>query len=323
MKILVCILFFLTCSTQLWAQENLITNGGFENIDSCYGQPADIGFDVFEWSGCHGWSNPIASSSDLWCQNPIISTQTPPNIPGLGYQYSRTGENMTGLLINDGISFNYREYIQNELSSTLELNKYYHIEFYISGNVTSCSASEFGVKFFSSKYWTPGELWLTDFVPDAVNDISQYFLDTAVWQKVEMTYLANGSENFVIIGNFQDSLSMTYVQPCDTSFWGNLTLAGDYFFIDDVSITELPGFANIPNVFTPNNDGVNDLFEFQVYNCNSWKMDILNRWGNHVISLDSVHPVWDGKDYEDGVYFYKLYGEDCSMLKQGFISMLR
>lgn len=303
-------------------QENLITNGSFEDIDSCYGQPADIGFDVFEWSGCKGWSNPIGASSDLWCQDPVIGNSVPPNV-WIGYQNPRSGENMAGLLINDGIVFNYREYVQNELISSLEANTYYHIEFYVSGNIGSCSSSEFGVKFFTSKHSDPSELWLTDFVPDVVNDISKYYLDTAIWQKIEMTYLANGNENFVVIGNYQDSLSMTYVQPCDTSFWGNLTLAGDYFFIDDVSIKKMAGFADVPNVFTPNNDGINDVFEFQVFNCNSWKMDIVNRWDNQVISLNDTNPSWDGVNQKDGVYFYKLYGEDCSMLEQGFISLIR
>jgi OOP family OmpA-OmpF porin len=315
-------IFIILLTLNVSAQENLITNGSFEEIDSCYGAPADLGFDVFEWSGCTGWSNPIGSSSDLWCQNPLIGNSVPPSL-GPNWQYPKTGNNMAAILVNDGIIQNYREYIQSKLISTLEGNTYYQIEFYVSGNLTSCSASEFGVKFFPSKYSDANTQWLTDFIPDAANDISKYYLDTAIWQKIEMSYLANGSENFVVIGNYQDSLSMTYVQPCDTSFWGNQTMAGDYFLIDDVSIMKKPGFANVPNVFTPNNDGVNDVFEFQVYNCNSWKMDIMNRWGNLVNSLDSVHPSWDGMGYKDGVYFYKLHGEDCGMVQQGFISLIR
>ena len=321
MKYLVNILFILSFSP-IWTQENLITNGSFEEIDSCYGAPADIGFDVFDWSGCKGWSNPIQSSSDLWCQNPIIGNNTPPSL-GAFWQYPNTGHNMASILINAGGLYNYREYVQNELISTLEPNIYYQIEFYVSGSLTECSSSEFGVKFFNSKFNDPNALWLTGLEPDAVNDISKYYLDTAIWQKIEINYLANGTENFVVIGNYQDSLSLSYVQPCDTSFWGGLTLAGDYFFIDDVSIKKAPGFADIPNVFTPNNDGVNDIFEFQVYNCNSWKMEIINRWGNRVVSLDKTILTWDGTGCTDGVYFYNLYSEDCGMLKQGFISLIR
>ncbi len=326
MKYLVNILIILL-TLNVSAQENLITNGSFEEIDSCYGAPAGIGFDVFEWSGCIGWSNPIASSSDLWCQNPIVGNNVPPSL-GAYWQYPKTGSNMASILINAGSLYSYREYIQNKLTSTLVPNTFYKVEFFVSGNTTSCSASEFGIKFFPSKLTDPSTLWLTDVIPDAINDISTYYIDTAIWQKIEMTYLANGSEKYVVIGNYQDSLSMTYVEPCDTSFWGNLTLAGDYFFIDDVSITKMAGFANIPNVFTPNNDGINDVFEFQVFNCSNWKMDIINRWGNRVISLDNTNTNWDGTStslmpVHDGVYFYKIYGEDCGMFQQGCISLIR
>lgn len=322
MKYFVYILLTFYLALPSRTQENLITNGSFENIDSCYGSPAGIGFDVFEWSGCKGWSNPIASSSDLWCQNPIVGNVAPPSIGGY-WQYPRSGENMAAILVNSGIIFNYREYIQNELKSTLESNSLYHIEFYVSGNLTMCSSSEFGVKFFSSKFSDQSSMWLTDLVPDAINDVSTYNLDTAIWQKIEMNYIANGTEKFVVIGNFQDSLNMTYVQPCDTSFWGNLTLSGDYFFIDNVSITKTAGYADVPNVFTPNSDGINDTFEFKVVNCDSWKMDIVNRWGNLVITLDPNESNWDGKGGSDGVYFYRLFSDECGMYQQGFVSLIR
>lgn len=303
--------------------QNLITNPSFEEIDSCYGQPSDIGDDVFEWSGCLGWSNPIAASSDLWCENPIVGNQSPPFIPGLAYQYPRTGENMAGILVNPGIIFNYREYIQNEMQSQLGQKVKYHIEFYVSANGYDCLTSQFGVKFFSDKYMSPSELWLTQLIPDAISDPANFVGDTSIWQKVEMEYVANGSEKFVVIGNFQDSLSMSYTLPCDTSFWGNLTLGGGYFLIDDVSIVEMPVFASIPNVFTPNNDGVNDLFEFEVVNCDRWEMVILNRWGNQVAILDEQNPTWDGSDCTEGTYFYRVNGSNCNLEQQGYFQLIR
>lgn len=94
------------------------------------------------------------------------------------------------------------------------------------------------------------------------------------------------------------------------------------FFIDDVSIEKAPPFAEVPNVFTPNGDNVNEQFTPTVYNTKEWEMIIMNRWGNMVVKLDQNNPIWNGKDCSDGIYFYEI-----STLKenigQGFISIIR
>lgn len=72
---------------------------------------------------------------------------------------------------------------------------------------------------------------------------------------------------------------------------------------------------NLPNVFTPNNDGNNDLFRpinFEKYAEFIDRIDIkiYNRWGKQV--FESVKPEidWDGTDINtkkklpDGVYYY-------------------
>lgn len=321
MKYLVQILFLILFSL-LGKAQNLITNPSFEEIDSCYGAPAPIGFDVFEWSGCTGWSNPIASSSDLWCENPIITNQTPPSIPGVGYQNPHSGQNMAGILVNGGVIISYREYIQNKLFSTLESGVTYDIEFYISVNGSNCFSNEYGVKFFTTKLNDLSQMGLYGLIPDALNDATTFQTDTSIWQLVEMKYLANGAEKYVIIGNFQDSLTTTHTLPCDTSFWGGLTLGGGYFFIDDVSIEKAPPFAEVPNVFTPNNDGINDFILPKVFNASNWEMSIMNRWGNTIMTLNENFPIWNGSNCADGVYFYQLKDEE-TRIEQGFISIIR
>lgn len=68
----------------------------------------------------------------------------------------------------------------------------------------------------------------------------------------------------------------------------------------------------LPNVFTPNDDGANDLFQpYQPYN-NVEKIDmtIYNRWGRKVFHTENPNIDWDGRDYltkevcSDGTYFY-------------------
>ncbi|MES2762916.1 MAG: gliding motility-associated C-terminal domain-containing protein [Bacteroidota bacterium] len=295
-------------------QTEYITNGSFEQIDSCYGQPAGIGFDVFGWSGCKGWSNPIASSSDLWCENPKVGNVTPPNVIA-GYQIPRTGNNMSAILINGGIIQNYREYLQNSLAYPLQNGKQYKLTFFISYNNVDCNSTQFGVKFYNQKLNDLSRLWLTDVSPNAINDITKVVSDSISWQLITIRFTANGSEKYAVIGNFEDSTKLSYTLPCDTSFWGNLHMAGGYYFIDDVSMIEVETSSPIiPNIFSPNNDLINDVWKCDLTGSEVVTCNIYNRWGNIIFQTDNPIIEWTGRttsgiNCEDGIYFYCIETE--------------
>lgn len=88
----------------------------------------------------------------------------------------------------------------------------------------------------------------------------------------------------------------------------------------------------IPNVFTPNNDGVNDYFYINA-DCNfdEFTIEVVNRWGSIVFGSTDQSFEWYGKEgitgreLVEGVYFYKvrasLDGEIVE--KHGFIHLIR
>lgn len=51
----------------------------------------------------------------------------------------------------------------------------------------------------------------------------------------------------------------------------------------------------IPNAFTPNGDGKNDVFEVKSENLNDFKMDIFDRWGTLIFSSDNAFKGWNGE----------------------------
>ena len=321
------IIFLLLFCCEAKTQTEYITNGSFEQIDSCYGDYSPLNFDVFEWSGCKGWSNPIGSSSDLWCENPIISSLNPPFIPGLGYQNARSGNNMSGFYLGFGSYANYREYVQNKLSQTLKLNRSYTIDFYLSRGSMPCTTNSFGIKFFNSKHVDFTTYWLTNLIPDAKNDINNFITDTLGWQKVTLNYKANGTENYIVIGSFSDSLSITISNDCDTTGFGSYIPGIGYFFIDDVSIREIEVLPPIiPNVLTPNNDLVNDVWKCDFSTFENVSCFIYNRWGNLIFQSNKQIIQWDGRttsgsNCEDGVYFYCI-GTETEKYK-GHIQLIR
>ncbi|MBK6953855.1 MAG: gliding motility-associated C-terminal domain-containing protein [Crocinitomicaceae bacterium] len=69
------------------------------------------------------------------------------------------------------------------------------------------------------------------------------------------------------------------------------------------------------NIFTPDGDGVNDLFSFN-YKADavaSFECVIVDRWGIMMFEMDDIADAWDGKDKNgspctNGVYFYTYEG---------------
>jgi gliding motility-associated-like protein len=50
-----------------------------------------------------------------------------------------------------------------------------------------------------------------------------------------------------------------------------------------------------PNTFTPNGDGLNDLFYCYGVGINTFELRIFDRWGNNIFTTDNINTGWDGK----------------------------
>jgi len=83
--------------------------------------------------------------------------------------------------------------------------------------------------------------------------------------------------------------------------------------------------ANIPNVFTPNEDGSNDFFTFASTGTPWFTLRIFSRSGALLYQTEAETIMWDGKNEQgntlpDGIYYYVI--EDSSGLYEpatGFV----
>jgi gliding motility-associated-like protein len=100
-----------------------------------------------------------------------------------------------------------------------------------------------------------------------------------------------------------------------------------------IIIVDVPSKMVIPNVFTPNNDKVNDVFRLIASSLKEINVTIFDRWGNKVYELSSEtgNFAWDGKnqsgkDCASGTYFYiiKAEGKDGQEFNEkGNVSLFR
>lgn len=87
----------------------------------------------------------------------------------------------------------------------------------------------------------------------------------------------------------------------------------DIFTIDNLVL--LDGTAlQIPNSFSPNGDGINDLLNVNVTNLKRFNFRIFNRYGDEVFLTTNIFDSWDGnwrnKPVPVGAYYYVLNGTD-------------
>jgi gliding motility-associated-like protein len=84
----------------------------------------------------------------------------------------------------------------------------------------------------------------------------------------------------------------------------------------------------IPNIVTPNNDGINDYIDFRVYQFSSLQLNVFNRWGDKVFESSNPTCIWKPTE-DDGTYYYTAqYQINCGAETQnktlkGFITLIR
>ncbi|HXB40985.1 MAG TPA: gliding motility-associated C-terminal domain-containing protein [Bacteroidia bacterium] len=76
-----------------------------------------------------------------------------------------------------------------------------------------------------------------------------------------------------------------------------------------IVIIDQPTTIVIPNVFSPNGDGINDDFFIINTGLSTLTCDIFNRWGQRMFTINAPQQVWDGKTpngerASDGTYYY-------------------
>jgi gliding motility-associated-like protein len=78
----------------------------------------------------------------------------------------------------------------------------------------------------------------------------------------------------------------------------------------NIQLTQVIDFDDsifVPNIFTPNDDGVNETFAIRnLPTGNGMVLIVSNRWGKVIYENNNYQNDWNGGDHSDGTYFYRL-----------------
>ncbi|WP_353100170.1 gliding motility-associated C-terminal domain-containing protein [Myroides odoratus] len=195
----------LTCFS--YAQQNLVLNPSFEDINqdrlSC-----NYSINVGDFNDAiNAWTLPSTGSSDIFNTNLELNCATNPLNPLNPSILPRTGNSMVGLIAMEYHRYSipdytsYKEYIQGQLSTPLEVGVSYTIKFYIAhGSISQLAINNIGIKFLTTPYFQEYNT-IINMVPDV--NYTNVINTLGVWNLIEFRFTPQTPDlKYFIIGNF-------------------------------------------------------------------------------------------------------------------------
>ncbi len=331
---------FLVCAMLTVAQT---FQSGFENYLSL---PNGLG----EWFRTSGVSNPSSdgqASSDYFHVLGNASCDLP-ETPYAMLQ-PKEGQAIMGIEVSGANEAIQREYLTIVLDQPLHAGKNY--EFKISwsnGKLTPISNS--GLAINGMGFLFTEQMPVQTSALPIVNEPQFTFsrpIFSETWVESKIQFRADVAAKYITIGLFGSNGG----RALKTAARSGQKVA--YYFFDDARIDPLPdsldftepkifdGMINpieavgkdevfVPNSFSPNEDGLNDVFLSNSYEIDGWNLTVFNRWGSQVFQSKSALEGWDGKfngkSVEMGSYYWTLIYKNESgrrSERQGFVNVLR
>jgi gliding motility-associated-like protein len=96
------------------------------------------------------------------------------------------------------------------------------------------------------------------------------------------------------------------------TYWVTILDLGGCTDTDSLVITQDDCEVDIPNLITPNSDGVNDIITLSSPSAQPITLEVFNRWGQRLFLRSGAVVQWDGRNgfsgepVPDGVYYFVL-----------------
>lgn len=218
-------------------------NSSFEELVGCPNNSGQI-------QAAEQWIN-VLGSVDYYNECGTNGYGIPVNKVGGGY--ANSGEAYIGLSIRSIYNPLYREFAGTALNFSLIPGKTYNVELHVSFADSCWYATKNVGAYFSAGQPTADSDILLSYEPQVKYAGEAFLTNKEGWTKIEGSFIANGGENFISLGNFDsnEETDTLFVEgggvfrPAQPYYWTDA-----YYFIDDVSVTldTLTGINELENV---------------------------------------------------------------------------
>ena len=199
--------------------QNLVPNWSFEDTIQCPDNHSQL-------TRTSDWYSATNGTPDLFHECNGADYGIPVNRTGI--QSAHSGACYVAILTFKQFGL-IHEYIQVKLTDTLIFGKKYLISFFVNlADSVAFATNDIGIYFSSDSFYSSAGTYLA-LTPDIVNTGTNPLTSKTDWKEISGSYIANGDETHITIGNFSlDSL-------IDTVYVGG-KWTDSYYYIDDVSV---------------------------------------------------------------------------------------
>lgn len=216
--------------------QNLVQNGGFEDYLDCPIKMSNLNGDV------EFWNAPTLGTTDYFNRCSKTKLGIPMNFKGKQEAYE--GQAYAGLYLF--APKDYREYIQTQLSETLQKGHRYRLSLVLSlAEKSDGAVMDFGAVFSEKQLSVHTKRQLSNAILSSqsikVSHAKQFsangFLNEKQdWIQLDLDFVARGFEKTLILGNFKSNGGTHYLG------FGNGKTKSDgysYYYIDDITLIYL------------------------------------------------------------------------------------
>jgi outer membrane protein OmpA-like peptidoglycan-associated protein len=228
MKATTLLLFIFLVYTYQAQVANLVENGSFEIIKGkvkglgCVDASAD-------------WKNVTSAKADLFVKEnklPIVLTSG----NTYGKEDPKEGDNYAGLVVYSPKDKIARNYITSPLAQPMLKGKKYCVSMYISlAEGSKFVTNNLGINFHKKQPKQEDNKTIIE-KTSILHHYSKLVSATYGWEKICGTYIAEGGEEFITIGNFTATDKTKTEKAIKIKDYKGLLSDFAYYFVDDISV---------------------------------------------------------------------------------------
>jgi len=230
MKNITAIACALFLTGGLFAQDNLVDNGSFEQSVGRVKRMGSI-------SQCEGWASATGVKADYFLPTKEPGINTPDNL--YGFEEPMDGDAYAGI-----VAFSYgdkipRSYITTRLNETLKKGKKYCAQYNVSlAEGSKYAVNQMGMLFSKKQFESDSKANLIE-NPQVKSD--EIYNAQFGWYSVCGVFIAEGGEKYLTLGNFNASQDIKNEKnkPLKGSKIKAEAIVAAYYYIDDVTVYEM------------------------------------------------------------------------------------